>query len=180
MSEELVYDPNRHIGYVDRILLRGASAGKSPIELSELTNGTVSPAKAAQQVRDILASRDWLTDMERKQLLVDDLMALKDVLMEKAVSYKMLDAAGPLTKVLRTIGDILLADKINLKDVLESIRKAQAQMMLVGIRAALERTFLELERRYPEMPALSQELNEIFVVALPEAIREIEAKVKEE
>lgn len=172
------YDPSTATGVVDKILLRGASAGKSPEELSKLTGNTIKPAAAAQRVRDILASRDWLTQVERKQLLIEDLMAVKDKLMQQVLDFNMVkDSASPLIKVLGEIGKQLDKDKLDIEAALTQIRRAHAEMMLTAIRATLEHTSLELEKRHSAVSRA--ELSQVFQLALPEAVREIEARVVE-
>jgi hypothetical protein len=172
------YEPSAALGPVDKILLRGASSGRSPEELSKLTGGTVKPAAAAQRVIDILKSRDWLTQVQRKQLLIEDLMTLKDKLMREVIDLNMTkDNSGTLVRVLKEIGDQLDKDKLDINAALTQIRKAHAEMMLAAIRVALERSALELEKRYPDVS--KSELNEVFRMALPEAAREVEAYVVE-
>jgi hypothetical protein len=172
------YDPTVGLGPVDRILLRGAASHKSPEELSRLTGTTVKPAAAAQRVIDILKSQDWLSQVQQKQLLIHDLMAIKDKLMHEVIDLNMTkDNAGTLVRVLKEIGDRLDKDKLDLNAALTQIRKAHAEMMLAAIRVAFERSALELEKRYPQVS--KTELNEVFRMALPEAAREIEAHVVE-
>jgi hypothetical protein len=172
------YDASIAVGPLDQILLRGAGAGKSPNELSKLVGGTIKPEAAAKRVFDLLASRDWLNQVQRKQLLIDDLMAVKDKLMDQVLKFNMVkDSASPLIKVLGEIGKQLDKDKIDLNAALTQIRQAHADMMLAAIRVALERSFLELEKRHPDVPR--SELTEIFQVALPDAVKEIEARVVE-
>lgn len=178
MPDAVKYEPSSANGAIDKVLLRGASSGKSPQELSALTGGTIKPARAAQRVRDILASRDWLTQVERKQLLTEDLMALKDELMRQALDLRQTkDASGPLIKVLALVGKQLDADKLDLESALTQIRKAHAEMMLSAIRLTLERSFHELEKRHTDVSR--GELTEIFQLALPDAVQELEARVVE-
>lgn len=172
------YDPAVGLGPVDKLLLRGASSHKSPEELSRLTAGRVSPAAAAQRVIDILKSRDWLSQVQQKQLLIEDLMMVKDKLMREVIDLNMTkDNSGTLVRVLKEIGDRLDKDKLDLNAALTQIRKAHAEMMLAAIRVAFERSALELEKRYPEVS--KGEIHEVFRAALPEAAREIEAHVVE-
>lgn len=172
------YDQSAGLGPVDKILLRGASSHKSPEELSKLTGGTIRPAAAAQRVIDILKSRDWLTQVQQKQLLIEDLMMVKDKLMREVIDLNMTkDNSGTLVRVLKEIGDRLDKDKLDLNAALTQIRKAHAEMMLAAIRVAFERSALELEKRYPEVP--KGEIHEVFRMALPEAASEIEAHVVE-
>lgn len=173
--EDIAYDPHRGTNAVDRILLRGAAAGKSPPEISAMTNGVLSPAKAAQRVKDILAGRDWLTEMEQRQLLWDDLAAVKDMLYEKAVEFKNVRASEVLIKLLGTLNDTLAANKLDINKAMTQINEAHARLMLSAINLALERSLLELERRHPEVP--QGELVQIMHTSFPDAVREIEARV---
>jgi hypothetical protein len=172
---ELTYRPENGLGNIDKILLRGASAGKSPNELSNLTNGVVKPAEAAVRVQQILDSRDWLSDAQRKALLLDNLHDLKEVLYEKAVTFKSLDAAKPLISLLGQIDKSLAAEKFDLTKAMTEINRAHAGLMLSAISLALERSFLELEKRYPTLQ--KAELTEIFQTAMPDVVREIESRV---
>lgn len=171
-----MYDPRKAHGPLDRLLLRGASAGKSPKELSALTNGVLSPERAAQRVRDILASRDWLSQLERKQLLLDDISQLKDTLMEKAVEYKSLDHAKALMPLLKLLKDVLEADKIDVTQAMAQIREGHARIMLGAIQLAFENAALELSRRHPDVPRA--ELQALILESLPPAVEAVEARVE--
>ena len=175
MTEILKYDPKRAVSPVDKILLRGAASGKSPKELSALTNGVVKPAQAAARVLEILDSRDWLTEAHQRLLLTDSLMDLHDTLYERAIEFRDLDAAKPLLSVLTLIDKRLSTDKFDLQKAMTEISRAHAGLMLAGISTALERSFLELEKRYPDVK--KSELTEIFQLAMPDVVREIESRV---
>jgi hypothetical protein len=172
------YDPEKGLSEIDRILLRGASSGKSPEELSALTNGIVKPANAAGRVLAILESRDWLSQAQRKMLLIDDLMALKDVLYSKAVGARDGESAKPLVSVLTTIMKMLDADKLDIAQAMSQINRAHAQIMLQAISLALERSFLELEKAHPEIE--KAELVSVFQSAMPAVVLEIESRVASE
>lgn len=171
------YDASKGLGALDKILLRGASSHKSPNELSALTNGVIKPAQAAARVLEILDSRDWLTQAQKRALLIDDLMALKDSLYEKAVKFGSLDAAKPLVTVLTQIDKTLAADKLDVAAALTQINRAQGHMMLEGIEAAFGLAMDELAKRYPQVDR--SELSEVLVAALPEAVKAVEARVVE-
>ena len=176
MDAVQTYDRTKGLGPLDRMLLAGASSHMSPNELSDLTNGQLKPAAAAARVLDILDSRQWLSQAHKKMLLLDDLMELKDTLKQQAIEFRDLDAAKPLISVLTLIEKTISADKIDLTKAMKEITRAQGQMMLSGIKLALERTYVELERRHPEIVSQT-EINEVFIVAMPEAVREIESRV---
>ena len=175
MNGAMKYEPERALGPIDKVLLRGASAGKSPNEISELTSGIVKPAQAAARIVEILDSRDWLSEAHKKSLLLDDLFALKDKLFTQTVDFGNLDAAKPLISVLGQIDKTLAANKFDLEKEMTEIKSAHARLMLSAISLALERSFLELEKRYPEIA--KAELLEVFHAAMPDVVKEIEGRV---
>ncbi|MFF2388887.1 hypothetical protein [Agromyces sp. NPDC058104] len=170
------YDHTRAVGKIDRMLLRGASSGKSPTELSSIVGNTLTPAAAAARVLEILDSRDWLSQAQRKLLLIDDLMDLKDRLMKIAESGNTLDAATPLRQVLQTILKVLETDKVDIARAMREINRSQARLMLEAIMLMYERVGLELSKRHPEID-FSAEMAEILPVAMPHAVKMIEGRV---
>ncbi|MET4703037.1 hypothetical protein [Frigoribacterium sp. UYMn621] len=169
------YDRKKGLSTFDRLILRGAKAGKSPNEISDLTNGVIKPEVVAVRILEILDGRDWLSEAHQRMLLTDEIMELKDVLTVKAVEYGSIDHTRELIKVLTLIDKRLADNKFDLQSALTQISRAQSQLLLSGISLALERSFLELEKRYPEMR--KAELLEIFHQAMPDAVREIESRV---
>lgn len=175
MSEVLKYDSSRGLGNIDRILLRGAAAHKSPTEIAKLTNGVLKPAEVAVRVQEILDDRDWLSEAQTKALLVDDLMQLKDVLVEKAVTFKNLDAAKPLISVLTQLDRTLTAEKFDLNKAMNEISRAHAFLLLQAMDLAFEKLCLDIERAHPEISRA--ELTTLRQAALPDAIKAIESRV---
>jgi hypothetical protein len=169
------YDRKKGLSSFDRLILRGAKAGKSPNELSALTNGVISPEAVAIRVLEILDSRDWLSEAHQRMLLTDEINELKDSLFEKAVDFGSIDHTRELIKVVTLLDKRLADNKFDLQSALSQISRAQSQLMLSAVSVALERSFLELEKRYPEMR--KAELLEIFHEAMPFAVREIESRV---
>jgi hypothetical protein len=179
MSQEAFrYNPVGGLSNIDQILLRGARSHKSADELSAMTNGQVKPAEALSRVIDILDSRNVYTTVQKKALLIDDLMALKDSLFEKAVTFSSLDHAKPLIQVLTALDKALVEDKLDVSKAMAEISRAHAQMMLEAISLALERSFTELEKRHPSIS--QSELSEVFYTVMPEAVRSIESRVPSE
>ena len=169
------YDRKKGLSTFDRIILRGAGARKSLNEISAQTSGVISPEAVGVRILEILDARDWLSEAHQRMLLTDEIMELKDVLYTKAVEYGSIDHTRELIKVLALIDKRLADSKFDLQSALTQISRAQSQLMLQGISLALERSFLELEKRYPEMR--KAELLEVFHEAMPAAVREIEARV---
>jgi hypothetical protein len=175
MSEALKYDSSRGLGNIDRILLRGAAAHKSPTEIAKLTNGVLKPAEVAVRVQEILDDRDWLTEAQTKALLVDDLMSLKDVLVEKAVTFKNLNAAKPLISVLTQLDRTLTAEKFDLNKAMNEISRAHAFLLLRANELSMEKLCLDIEAAHPEISRA--ELTALRNNSLPLSIREIESRV---
>lgn len=173
---ELVYDPNAGLGPLDRIMIQGAAAHKSPNEISAMTRGRVPAEVVVNRVMEILDTRDWLSQVHMKMLLVDDMMRVKDQLMNSVLEFKDKDNYRPLISILTLLEKTLAAEKVDLKKAMEQISKAHAQVMLAGISLALERTHLELEKRYPNIAR--SELLEIFNASLPAVVKEIESHVE--
>ena len=173
--DALTYDPNKGLGNMDRILLRGAKAHKSLKEISALTNGVIKPAEAGVRILEILDSRDWLSEAQKKMLLLDDMFELKDQLREQAIEFKNKDAVKPLISLLAQIDKTMAAEKFDLAKAMSEISRAHAALMLSAISLALERSFLELEKRYPDVK--KSELTEIFQLAMPAVVREVESRV---
>jgi hypothetical protein len=159
---------------VDRILLQNA-AHSSPEELSELVNGVFTPAECAQRVHELLKKRDWLEQLEKQQLLINDLADIKDMLREKALKGWDTRAAEVFLKAVAQANEIIQANQFDLQAALTQINRAHAQMMLSAIHLALERSFQELERRHAEIPRT--ELLEVMHASIPAAFAEIEARV---
>jgi hypothetical protein len=177
MTEGIQYEHDAGLGALDRALLRGAASHKSPKELSALTQGAVSPAEAAQRVLEILDSRDWLSQVQARMLLIDEMHRLKDVLFAQVEQFRDYAQAQPLVRTLQLIEKTMSADKIDIQKAMEEINKAHARLMLLAISTVLERANLELERRHPDMPGLGRELQEIFHTSYPEVVLQIESRV---
>lgn len=172
------YDPSKGLGPFDKILLRAAGSRKSPNEMSIAVGGSLTAAQCAARVIELLDSRDWLSQAHQRMLLVDEMMGLKDALWEKAVEYQSVDHVKPLISVLTLIDKTLAADKFDLTKAMSEINRAHAQLMLSAIALTLERSFLELEKRYPDIE--KTELLEVFHAAMPDVIHSIESKVPSE
>jgi hypothetical protein len=171
-QEVLKYDPHVGLGETDRILLRGAASNKSPRELAVLSGGQVTPEEAITRVLDILDSRDWLSVAQAKMLLVDQMHELKDALMERAIEFKSVAAAIPLVAILTLIEKTISAEKLDLSKAMNEISRAHGYLMLQAINVTLERTFLALEKRYPQIE--KAELMEVFEQIMPHVVAEIE------
>ena len=173
MADPLVYDPTKGLGAIDKILMRGARDLRSMKEISALTGNRVSPEDCWLRIDELTNSRDIYSDAKVRMLVVDELMELKNKLVD-ASEYNLKDHGQTLLKVITEINKTLTANKFDMKKAMEEISQAQGQMMLRAISLALERSMFELEKRYPEVPA--GELKEIYYLALPDVVKQIESQ----
>jgi hypothetical protein len=130
MPGDLVYDRKKGSGQIDRLLLQGAASGRSAKELSALTNGVVKPEEARLRVSALLEERDWLSQAQRKKLLLEDLHVLKDELFDRINRYASTDAVSPLVGVLKEIGNRL--DKGDAATEIDLNRLYENQGVLMG------------------------------------------------
>ena len=178
MSDNFTYDPKRGLSDFDRILLKGAASRKSYTEIAAIVNGVITPAEVGARVQEILDGRDALSQAELRLLAIDDLMAVKDSLMSKAVDYGSTDHAKILVPLLLNLTKLLSESKIDVQKQMEEITRGHAQIMLRAISMALELSMERLEAEHPDIA--KGELQAVFQATMPEVIREIESKVARE
>lgn len=152
---------------LDDKLLQMASDGRSAQEMSAATGEPA--AKCLLRVREILRERNWATEMEQRQLLMDDLFALKRRVQEQQKDMDFLSDKQivALAKVIES-ADVLL-EKLGQSnaDIIGKVTAAQSAAMLRLIEAGFERARKMLADRYPELPV--GELKEAFGQGLKEA-----------
>lgn len=178
MAEVTSYDPKRGLGAMDRILLRGAASNKSAIELSALTGGVIKPAAALARVQEILESRTVYTEMQKELLWLDEVNELKDELKRQVLDHKALDHAPTLLNAFKLIQSSILNRKLDIGKAMREIQRAHAQIMLSAISLITERALHILEKNHPEIE-WGNEMQEIFGLVIPGAVKEIEAHVVE-
>lgn len=72
------------LSILDKKLLELAAQRKTPEEMVEdIGVGGLTPARAAQRVREILTSQDFLSELEQKRLILLDMVELRDQLWER-------------------------------------------------------------------------------------------------
>lgn len=154
---------------LDTKLLEMAANGSSPDEM-EMAVG-IPAAQALLHVKKILSSRDVWSEMERKQLLLQDLYALKAQIQSQNLNYFDEKQGGLLIKALTAIGNILDKQSAMTDDEINRITEANARAMLRMISAAFERAKEYLRVEYPDVDifqiesafnsGLSQELTQV-------------------
>lgn len=152
---------------MDERLLELASDGRSAQEMSAVTG--LPAAKALIRVKEILRERNWATEMEQRQLLMDDLFALKRRVQDQQKDMEFLSDKQivALAKVIES-ADVLL-EKLGQSnaDIIGKVTAAQSVAMLRLIEAGFERARKMLVDEYPDLPLAT--LKEAFAKGLQEA-----------
>jgi hypothetical protein len=152
---------------MDDKLLELAADGKSGREMADATG--MEPAKALIRVREILRDRDWATELEQRQLLMDDLLALKRRVQDQQKDMDFLSdkQITALAKVIES-ADVLL-EKLGRsnEDIIGKVTMAQSVAMLRLLDSAFERARKMLADEFPALPM--GRLKEAFGQGLKEA-----------
>lgn len=111
----------------------------------------IPAAQCVIRVKQILASRDVWSEMERKQLLLQDLYALKAQIQTQNLNYFDEKQGGLLIKALTAIGNILDKQSAMTDEEINRITEANARAMLRMISAAFERAKELLQAEYPDV-----------------------------
>ena len=151
---------------LDDKLLEMAADGKSAQEMAAATGEPA--AKCLIRVREILRERNWATEMEQRQLLMDDLFALKRRVQDQQKDMDFLSdkQITALAKVIES-ADVLL-EKLGQSnaDIIGKVTAAQSVAMLRLIESAFERARKMLVDEYPDLPLAT--LKEAFARGLQE------------
>jgi len=176
VSDVEKYERGLANGPLDRKLLRAASDGLSPAEMSKVVGGIVTPEQAAQRVRDLLESRNWSTWFEQKQLLLESINEIIDT-MRKWVDAGSIDHIKTTLQALKMKQDMLTKERVDPAEAAQIIREGQARILLSAIQQAMLDAADTLAKRYP---AIEQaEVREVFMLALPGAVQTIESRVEQ-
>lgn len=177
MGKELAYTRGLANGPLDRKLLRAASDGLSAVEMARSIGNVISPEQAAQRVRDLLESRNWLTFFEQEQLILESINDVLSGLREWADAGSI-DHIKVMLSALKLKQDQLNKNRIDPAVLANQIREGQANIMLSAIQVAMMSAADELGRRYPQVPA--SEVREVFLLALPAAVETVERRIEQQ
>jgi len=150
---------------------------------------SLSPARCAARVREIIKSQDLLSVNEQKALLLLDFIRLRDILfdrvegtesrMTKSGDIVEVDSAPAwanalvrLLKEWRGTIDSMKAD-IDSEELL--IRRAHAEIMVQAMRLSFERLMLELEKAGFEIPRDLAE--QIIEESIPIGFQSLEKRI---
>lgn len=195
-SEDLgtVVGAGGSLSMLDKKLLRYASSRMTPEQMSEALEGILSPAAAAQRVREILRSWDWLAIVEQKALILMDMIELKDILMsrvkaeggfiedektgQQAYSFGDPRWASALQKTLDSMNKLVSTQQASLDAERQGLRKAHAMVMVRALEMGFDKLSRELRREYPQVN--EQRMRDVLEDVLPLAIATVDAAVSEE
>ena len=163
-------------GPIDRKLLAAAADGLSPREMARLVNNVVTPEEAAQRVRQLLESRNWLTFFEQEQLVLESINELLSTMREWA-NAGSLDHIKVSLAALKMKQDHLAKNRISPEQAANIIREGQARIMLAAIQQALLDAGLALSAKYPQVEV--SELREELMLALPGAVDTVERRIEQ-
>lgn len=176
MSDIVKYNTGAGLGPIDTKLLEGASRNLNPEQLSAEVKGVVSPAVAAQRVKDILKSKDWLSYAERKKLVLEDAYFLLGKLRTQMEGYVDEKQASAFLKNIKQIAELLDHANAGNEKTLMQVREIHARVMAMAIKVAFEKALFELQKRYPDIP--DDEIYEVLEESLPLAIGELDEVVE--
>lgn len=155
----------------DKALLDGAASGKSANELEALTG--LPAARCLTRVQEMLDARDIWSETQRRQLLIHDLMNLKDALQERIGTDLDPKMVTGLVNTFRTISDVLDRSSKITDAQLDRVSIAQGKALMTLIMAAFGRAKELLAEEYPDVNII--EIEDAFNEGLRESVKEIHA-----
>ncbi len=138
------------VSLLDETLISLAASGCSGEEM-ELRTG-IPAERAVAHVKDLMRRRDVWSEVEQRQLLLFELMGLKDSLRDSATRLGDLDSARLLLKTLEVIGRRLDVQQSGLDADVLRLSEFQQGVLLRAMDAALSFAKSELAERFPVVP----------------------------
>lgn len=160
---------------IDAKLLDLADRGASGEEMYEETN--IPATQAILRVRELLAQRDWLSDLERQKMNIMALQQVKNSLLQRVKkSNADKDDIDVFVKATKVMDELL--DKANTitEEQLTTITTRQAQALMTLMTTAWDAAVRELEERYPQVE--TKEITDVFHSGLRQGARELQVDVE--
>lgn len=178
-AAEMRAEERRKRTNTDRLLLKYARL--SGTEIEEKTG--IPANEAVLRLNELLAARDHLSERQQERLLIIELGDLIDKVRERMDGAKDEDFADIANVALRgyeAISKRLDANrKLTELDIAE-ITQAQGQMFLATMVEMMNYVANRLEESHPDSEwDIRGELEEAFAIALPEAQKEVNNRVRE-
>lgn len=178
----------------DKKLLTFAKQNLSPTEMAEQLGFGFTPERCVQRVREILRSHDYLSQVERRALILLDMIELKEILLDHVRNeggeivnrqtgetyYSFGDPrwSGNLVKLLSEMNKLIASDKQDIDAARIKLRRRHASIML----QAIDLCFRLFIRKLPTIGVDVEEsaLLEILEQVLPTAIAAVEQNVEDD
>ncbi len=157
------------LSLLDETLISLAASGKSGEEMERKTG--IPAAQALAHVKGLLARRDVWSEVEQRQLLLFELMELKESLSDAALRLRDPDSARLLLKTLELIGRRLDSQRVELDVEVLRLSEFQQGVLLRAMDAALGFAKGELKERFPMVSG--DELDELVAEGLFRAKAEL-------
>ncbi len=156
------------LGPIDKQIIQQANLRRSPEEISVATGGVLSPVEVAARITSIIEARDWLSTLDQKRLILDDMAFMIDKLKKQVEASEWLtkDDANTYRTALKDM--LAMIDNVTLQDEAQMMRisEVHARVMAGAIRLGYERAVFELQKKYP---IDQQEAYEALEAAIPVA-----------
>lgn len=182
------------LSVTDRRLLALARRNLSPEEISEELGGLISPARAAQRIREILRSHDWLSIEEQQGLLLLDMIELKEILLEHVreeggliedprsggTYYSFGDPrwSANLIRLLGEMSKMILAARTDVESIKTTLRRKHAAVMTQAIQVTFAIVARGVTSRTRDLD--ERDMIELLEEALPKAVAIVEANTEVE
>jgi hypothetical protein len=154
------------LSLLDTAIIRLAANGKSPKEIGAELG--IPAEKALIRTKEILASRDVWTEVEQRQLLLNDLFRLKESIQAELEHGWEKDSSAALLKTVKLISDIMERQGKITEEELTTITQTQARALLGLVQAAWLRARELLEAEYSNYVDVAQ-IEAAFQTGLREA-----------
>lgn len=151
-------------------------ARRSPQEIAELTG--LDARFVAERISFLLESRDWLSDRQQERLLLEEIIDLKDTVMEALRASDPKDFAATAGVALRTLKLVSerLSERRKMVDAdISAITQSQARLFGRAFDRALSH-IVEGVRVLEELPS-GEELDSLVEEGLRLAARELDGNV---
>lgn len=179
------------LSVLDKKLLKWAAERRTPEWMSQKLDGVLSPATCAQRTREILKSQDWLSQVEQRALILQDMIELKNILMGRIrsegglvtdeetgrVAYSFGDPrwAANLTKLLGEMNKLIINEQGQVDAERAALRRSHAMVMVKAVELAFKNLALSVREKYPEVDEMV--LRGFLEDAIPNAVSAIEMAV---
>lgn len=162
----------QEISNLDQKILRLA-AYRSPAEISEQLGGTLTAAEVASRTQELLASRDWLSIMQRKQMLLFKLEEIIDRYWDWAMDGSVKSFQSVVLPAIQEMRKLISEDRESLEDFMLRITDSHAERIGMGFAIGFRRA-IELMQAEPE-----RDPDSILVEVVPIAMRQVDAEMEE-